>query len=323
MILIIGGAGYIGAHVNKLLNEKGYDTLVLDDLSHGYEDFVKWGELIVGDLGDKNLLDSIFKEYDIKAVMHFAAFINVGESVLNPKKYYKNNVINTYNLLESMIKNKVDKFIFSSTCAVYGEPIKLPLTEDHPLNPINPYGNTKLFVEKMLNDFSNAYNLKYCSLRYFNASGAHKDSDIGELHKPETHLIPLILDVAIGKRDSINIYGSDYETPDGTCIRDYIHVQDLADAHLKSLELLMRNNSENKNIFNLGNGNGFSVKEVIDKCSEITGQKINYTYVEKRVGDPPILIGSFDRAKKILGWNPVHSDLENIINTAWKWHKKQ
>lgn len=322
MILIIGGAGYLGSHVNKLLNESSYETLVLDNLSNGYEELIRWGKFISGDFSDKDILNYIFSEYDIDTVMHFASFLNIGESTTNPKIYYENNVVKTFNLLNSMIENKIDKFIFSSTCAVYGSPLYLPLVEEHPLNPINPYGNTKLVVEKILNDYSDAYNLKYCSLRYFNASGAHEDCDIGELHDPETHLIPLTLDAAIGKRDSICVYGTDYPTKDGTCVRDYIHVQDLADAHLKALEYLSEGDSPNKNVFNLGNGIGFSVREVIEECREVTSSEIISKDVEKRPGDPPILIGSYKKANEILSWEPKHSSLNNIIKTAWNWHKK-
>jgi len=236
MILIVGGAGYIGSHINKFLHSQGKKTLILDNLSYGHPEFVKWGEFIEGDLSDENLLSQIFEKYPIDAVMHFAAFTYVGESVENPQKYYKNNLENTLNLLNLMKDYHVNKFIFSSTCAVYGEPEKLPLSEDHPLNPVNPYGNTKLMVEKILEDYSKAYDLNYVSLRYFNAAGADPDMEIGEWHNPETHLIPLILDAASGRRESVSIYGTDYPTPDGTCIRDYIHVLDLAQAHYKALE---------------------------------------------------------------------------------------
>lgn len=319
MILILGGAGYIGSHVNKFLSEKGYDTLVLDDLSYGHEDFVKWGEFVEGSIGDKSFIDSVFEEYDIDAVMHFAGFTYVGESVVDPKKYYLNNVANTLNLLMSMVEHDVDKFIFSSTCAVYGNPVSLPLVEDHSLNPISPYGMSKLMVEKILEDFSRAYDFKYVSLRYFNASGADRDCLVGELHDPETHLIPLVLDAAMGRRDSISVFGSDYDTPDGTCIRDYIHVEDLADAHLRALDYLEDHDSD---VFNLGNGNGFSVMEIIDKCCDVTGCDIDVVMESRRAGDPPVLVGSFDKARDLLGWVPVNSDLDNVISSAWAWHKK-
>jgi UDP-glucose 4-epimerase len=320
MILIVGGAGYIGSHVNKLLHENGEKTLVLDNLSYGHKDFVKWGEFVKGDLSDIDLLTNIFEKYNIDAVMHFAAFTYVGESVEDPQKYYVNNLKNTLNLLGVMKNFKVNKFIFSSTCAVYGEPQKLPLSEDHPLNPVNPYGNSKLMVEKILEDYSKAYDLNYVSLRYFNAAGADPEAEIGELHNPETHLIPLILDAASGKRESVSIYGTDYSTPDGTCIRDYIHVLDLAQAHYKSLKYL--NNKNNSQVFNLGNGNGFSVKEVIKTCQKVTGNEIKVIEDEPRAGDPPILVGSSIKAREILGWDPQWNDLKDIISTAWKWHQK-
>jgi UDP-glucose 4-epimerase len=320
MILIVGGAGYIGSHVNKLLHKNGEKTLVLDNLSYGHEEFVKWGEFVKGDLSNIGLLTEIFEKYNIDAVMHFAAFTYVGESVEDPQKYYVNNLKNTLNLLSVMKNFKVNKFIFSSTCAVYGEPQKLPLSEDHPLNPMNPYGNSKLMVEKILEDYSKAYDLNYVSLRYFNAAGADPEAEIGEWHNPETHLIPLILDAASGKRESVSIFGTDYSTPDGTCIRDYIHVLDLAQAHYKALEYL--NNKNNSQVFNLGNGNGFSVKEVIKTCQSVTGKEIKVIEDEPRPGDPPILVGSSIKAREILGWNPQWTDLKDIISTAWNWHQK-
>ncbi len=320
MILIVGGAGYIGSHVNKVLHENGEETLVLDNLSYGHEEFVKWGEFVKGDLSDTELLKDIFKKYSIDAVMHFAAFTYVGESVEDPQKYYVNNLKNTLNLLAVMKEFKVNKFIFSSTCAVYGEPQKLPLSEDHPLNPMSPYGNSKLMVEKILEDYSKAYDLSYVSLRYFNAAGADPASEIGEWHNPETHLIPLILDAASGRRESVSIYGTDYPTPDGTCIRDYIHVLDLAQAHYKALKYL--NEKNESQVFNLGNGNGFSVKEVIQTSQMVTGNQIKVIEDEPRPGDPPILVGSSDKAREVLGWNPQWIDLHDIISTAWDWYQK-
>lgn len=320
MILIVGGAGYIGSHVNKVLHENGEETLVLDNLSYGHEDFVKWGEFVKGDLSDRELLTNIFEKYAIDAVMHFAGFTYVGESVKDPQKYYINNLKNTLNLLEVMKDFNVNKFIFSSTCAVYGEPQKLPLIEDHPLNPMSPYGNSKLMVEKILEDYSKAYDLIYVSLRYFNAAGADPASKIGEWHNPETHLIPLVLDAASGRRESVSIYGTNYPTPDGTCIRDYIHVLDLAQAHYKALQYLNKKNRSQ--VFNLGNGNGFSVKEVIKACQEITGNQIKVIEDEPRPGDPPILVGSSKKARELLGWNPQWVDLNDIISTAWNWYQK-
>ncbi len=320
MILIAGGAGYVGAHVNKILNQQGYETLILDNLSYGHPEFTRWGTFIEGDLDSPELLDKIFQEYDIDAVMDFAAFTYVGESVEDPQKYYLNNLKNTLNLLQSMQKNGVDQFIFSSTCAVYGNPERIPLTEDHPLNPINPYGRSKLMVEQVLSDYAQAYDFNYISLRYFNAAGADPEAQIGEWHQPETHIIPLVLDVAAGKREDIKIFGTDYPTPDGTCIRDYIHVCDLGQAHLKALQFLEKN--EKSEVFNLGNGNGFSVREVIDTCQEVTGKEIRAIETEARAGDPPVLVGSSDKARQILGWKPQWSDFKQIVETAWKWHQK-
>lgn len=318
MILIVGGAGYIGSHVNKFLSESGYETLILDNLTKGHREHVKWGELIEGDLGDRRLLNRILTEYDVEAVMHFAAFTDVGESVQKPGDYYRNNVVNTMNLLDSMLENGVGRFVFSSTCAVYGNPSEIPITEEHPLNPISPYGRSKLMVEEILRDYSDAYDLSYVSLRYFNAAGADPEVEIGELHEPETHLIPIVLDAAMGLRDSVRIFGTDYPTPDGTCIRDYIHVMDLADAHWRALEYL---EGERSGVFNLGNGNGFSVMEVIETCREVTGASIRVVEDQRRPGDPPELVGSSERAREILGWSPVFTELEEIIKTAWNWHR--
>ncbi|MGB9937155.1 MAG: UDP-glucose 4-epimerase GalE [Methanobacterium sp.] len=320
MILIVGGAGYIGSHLNKEICNKGYETVVFDNLSYGHEDFVKWGIFEPGDLGNIEEIRRVFKKYPIEAVMHFAAFTYVGESVENPQKYYINNVKNTLNLLQVMLEEGVNHFVFSSTCATYGNPIEIPITETHPQNPINPYGRGKLIVEQVLKDYSDAYGLKYASLRYFNAAGADPDCEIGELHNPETHLIPLVLDAASGEREDIKIFGNDYDTPDGTCIRDYIHVTDLADAHILALQYLQ--NGGKSEVFNLGNGNGFSVKEVIETARKITGNEIREVAVERRSGDPPTLIGSSKKAIEMLGWNPKYHDLDSIIETAWKWHQK-
>ena len=319
MILIVGGAGYIGSHTYKALTEAGYETIVLDNLSYGHKEAVRWGTFCQCDLKDIDDLDKVFTEYDIDAVMHFSSFIEVGESVQNPEKYYTNNVVNTMNLLKVMLKHNVKKFIFSSTCATYGVPQKIPLVEDHPQNPINPYGWTKLMVERILKDYDTAYGLKSVILRYFNASGADKSGEIGEAHDPESHLIPLILDAAIGKRDNIKIFGSDYDTPDGTCIRDYIHVTDLADAHVLSLKYLEE--KEESNEFNLGNGQGFSVKEVIDSVRKVTGREFEVVETERREGDPAVLIGSSKKAKEFLGWNPQFVNIDDIVESAWNWHK--
>lgn len=320
MILIVGGAGYIGSHVNKLLNESGYETIILDNLSYGHKEAVQWGTLEECDIKNIDDIEEIFTKYDIDAVMHFSSFIEVGESVTNPEKYYTNNVVNTMNLLKVMLKHNVKKFIFSSTCATYGVPQKIPLTEDHPQNPINPYGWTKLMVERILKDYDTAYGLKSIILRYFNASGADESGLIGENHNPESHLIPLILDAAIGKREDIKIYGTDYDTPDGTCIRDYIHVNDLADAHIKALEYLNENNTSNE--FNLGNGKGFSVREVIESVKKVTGRQFKVSETPRREGDPAVLIGSAQKAKDLLGWNPQYVQIDQIVETAWNWHQK-
>ena len=319
MILIVGGAGYIGSHMNKILNQRGIETLVLDNLVYGHHEAVKWGKFVEGDLANVSLLDRIFIEYPIEAVMHFSAYAYVGESVEKPEKYYNNNVVNTLHLLDAMRRHDVKYFIFSSTCATYGEPEKMPIVEDMPQNPINPYGRTKLMVEKILEDYHRAYGLNYCALRYFNAAGADPACEIGELHDPETHLIPLVLDAAIGKRKSISVFGTDYPTLDGTCVRDYIHINDLADAHIRALEYIRKNDCSEK--FNLGNGCGYSVKEIIEMARKVTGKKIPVVYAERRPGDPPELIGSAEKAKRILGWEPKF-DLESIMQTAWAWHQK-
>jgi len=332
MILITGGAGYIGSHVNKELHKSGYDTVVLDNLINGHLEAVKWGEFRKGELSDTEFIKSVFNEFNIDGVMHFAAFTSVGESVKYPAKYFKNNYKNTLNLLNVMRENSVNKFIFSSTAAIYGIPKNIPITEEHQLNPVNPYGKSKLMVEHALERESklNPDSFKYSALRYFNASGADVDCEIGEDHNPETHLIPLILDVAIGKRDKISIFGDDYNTPDGTCIRDYIHVTDLAQAHIKAFEHLdTSNNIDNndsfnsrENVYNLGNGNGFSVKEVIDVCEKITNSNIKKEVVSRREGDPDVLIADSKKAVDILDWNPKFNSLEKIVESAWNWHKK-
>lgn len=319
MILIVGGAGYIGSHINKQLHRQGYATMVLDNLVYGHREFVKWGKFIEGDLKDEVLLERIFNENKIDAVMHFSAYAYVGESVTNPAKYYNNNVGNTLHLLDAMMRHQVKYFIFSSTCATYGEVKKMPITEKFPQNPINPYGRSKLMVEKIMEDYREAYGLNYCALRYFNAAGADPEAEIGEWHNPETHLIPLVLDAAIGKRKSITVFGSDYSTPDGTCVRDYIHVNDLADAHMKALHYIQENNcSEN---FNLGNGQGYSVNDIIAMSRNVTKKEIKVEKAERRSGDPAELIGSGEKAKQILGWRP-NFNLQQIIETAWKWHQK-
>lgn len=320
-ILIVGGAGYIGSHTNKMMSKSGYKTLVLDNLIYGHKEFVKWGEFIEGDIADKAKLEFVFSNYNIKAVMHFSAFAYVGESVNEPSKYYSNNVVNTLNLIDVMIAHDVKKFIFSSTCATFGEPEYIPVDEKHPQKPLSPYGHTKLMVEQILRDYEVAYGLKYIILRYFNASGADPDCEIGEDHTPETHLIPLVLDAAIGKRENISVFGTDYGTKDGTCVRDYIHINDLAKAHMLGLEWMIKNNLSNN--FNLGNGEGFSVKQIIDVAKKVTGKDIAVNYTDKRDGDPAVVIGSYEKIEKYLGWKPEFNNIEDIIETAWNWHKKR
>jgi UDP-glucose 4-epimerase len=320
MILIVGGAGYIGSHINKELTKRGYETLVFDNLIYGHKELCKWGHFILGDLENVKQLRLIFRKYHIDAVMHFSAFTYVGESVTNPQKYYVNNVKFTLNLLQIMLEFNVKNFIFSSTAAIYGQPEKTPIFEDSPKKPINPYGKSKLMVEQILEDYSTAFDLKFSSLRYFNASGADPDIETGEWHNPETHLIPLILDAAIGRREDIKIFGTDYDTPDGTCIRDYIHVTDLADAHILALEHIMKGGDNLQ--LNLGNGSGFSVREVIETVKKVTQKKFKVVETERRPGDPPVLLASNDKAKEILKWKPQYSDLSKIVETAWEWHKK-
>lgn len=328
-VLVTGGAGYIGSHTVKELHQKNYNTIVLDNLVYGHRQAVNTGTFIQGDLGDKSLLETIFKTHTINAVMHFSAYAYVGESVVNPRKYYHNNVASTLNLLDAMVNFNVKNFIFSSSCAVYGEPMHIPITEDHPQRPINPYGYTKCMVEQILRDYSTAYHLHYVSLRYFNAAGADPDGEIGEDHDPETHLIPLILRAAaeasgIKKTESggpfvLKVFGNDYQTGDGTCVRDYIHVVDLASAHILALERIM--DGGKSYVFNLGNGEGYSVKEVLDTAIEVTAIDIPFEYVDRRPGDPAVLVGSNAKARDELGWKPRYAKLSRIVETAWNWHK--
>lgn len=318
-ILVVGGAGYIGSHMCKYLARNNYFPVVLDNFIYGHKEAVKWGPLYEGEMENRSLLKRIFTEHEIAAVMHFAAFAYVGESVVAPDKYYRNNVAAAITLLEVMKEMNITRLIFSSTCATYGDPIEIPMSEKHPQVPINPYGRTKLMVEQILGDFDTAFGLKSVILRYFNAAGADPDCEIGEDHNPETHLIPLVLQVAAGQRESIQVFGDDYPTGDGTCIRDYIHVDDLAQAHLLALNKLMHGFPGGK--YNLGNGDGYSVTQVIETARRITGRSIPTKVVERRAGDPAILIGSSQEALKVLNWNPRFADLDAIIETAWKWHK--
>jgi len=317
-VLVVGGAGYIGSHMVKSLLDNGSGVVTLDDLSTGSRELVRGGEFYKGSMNDQALLDKIFSENRINAVMHFAAYSLVGESVADPLKYYKNNICGTTGLIRGMLRNGVKKIIFSSTAAVYGEPDETPITEEHRARPTNPYGATKIAVERMLQDCDTAYDLKYVSLRYFNAAGADESGKIGERHEPESHLIPLILKTAAGERKNISIFGTDYPTPDGTCIRDYIHVNDLAKAHSLALEALVAGRPSA--VYNLGNSKGYSVNEVINIAKRITGLPISVVESGRRLGDPAVLIASSDKIKKELGWKPQHEDLETIISTAWKWH---
>jgi len=323
-ILVTGGAGYIGSHAVLALQRAGYQVVILDNLVYGHRDIVENAlkvELVVGDTGDRALLDHLFSKYNIAAVMHFAAYAYVGESVTDPGKYYRNNVVGTLTLLEAMVAAGVKQFVFSSTCATYGVPQTIPIPEEHPQNPINPYGASKLMVERILADFDVAYHLKSVIFRYFNAAGADPSGLLGEDHNPETHLLPLVLMTALGKRESVSIFGTDYPTPDGTCIRDYIHVCDLADAHVLGLEYLLKGGDSN--IFNLGNGSGFSVREAIETAKEVTGKEIKAIECDRRPGDPPMLVGSSEKARTTLGWQPQYLDLKAIITHAWKWHQKR
>jgi UDP-glucose 4-epimerase len=318
-ILVVGGAGYIGSHMTKKLVKNGFEVIVLDDLSGGFADAVIGAELVIGSIDNTPLVSSLMDSHNFDAVMHFASFISVGESVINPSKYYENNVISTLRLFEVMRAKNVNKIIFSSTAAVYGNPQYLPINENHPKNPINPYGRTKLIVEEILKDYDAAYNFKSICLRYFNAAGADPERELGERHNPETHLIPLVLEAISGKRSHLNIFGDDYDTPDGTCIRDYVHVDDLCEAHLLALnKLLMGYGSD---VYNLGYGHGFSIKEVIGTAKSITGLPIKLEFQPRREGDPESLIADATRARKELGWTPNFESLDKIIAHAWEWHK--
>jgi len=322
-ILVTGGAGYIGSHTVLALKNANYDVVILDNLEHGHRDLLEKVlhdvELVVGDISDRSLVDNLFASRKIDAVIHFAAYIAVGESVSDPAKYYRNNVSGTLTLLEAMMAANVNKFVFSSTCAIYGEPKIVPIPEEHPRYPISPYATSKLMVEEILADFDRAYNFKSVRFRFFNAAGAHPEGILGEDHHPETHLIPLVLQTALGRRESVSILGTDYPTPDGTGLRDYIHVNDIAAAHILGLEYLLGGGDSQE--FNLGNGCGFSVREVIESAKQVTGRDVKAIECERRPGDPPILVGSSNKVKTILGWKPQYPDLEEIIAHAWQWHQ--
>lgn len=320
-VLVVGGAGYIGSHMVKMARGAGVDVVVLDDLSGGHRESVGDTPLHVGDIGDVAFVDAVLAQARPDAVMHFASFIQVGESVADPAKYYRNNFTATQVLLDGMRRHDVCRFIFSSTAAIFGDPRYVPIDEAHPREPINPYGRSKWMVEQLLEDFDAAYGLKSVALRYFNAAGADPEGMLGECHEPETHLIPLILQVASGRRAHITVYGDDYDTPDGTCIRDYIHVEDLCSAHLLALRQLLSGAGSAR--YNLGNGNGFSVNEVIEAARRVTGRDIPIRKGERRAGDPPRLVADASHARARLGWNPRYADLDTIIRHAWQWECKQ
>jgi UDP-glucose-4-epimerase GalE len=320
-ILITGGAGYVGSHCVKALSAAGHDCLVFDNLSSGRREFVRWGRFIEGDIRDSARLESVLYENQINAVIHFAALAYVGESVTKPSQYYDVNVHGTRVLLDAMVRAAVLRIVFSSSCAIYGEPDRVPISEATALTPINPYGFTKLVCERMMDDFGRAHKLKSVRLRYFNAAGADPSAEIGEDHDPETHLIPLILDAAMGRRPSVQIFGNDYRTPDGTAIRDYVHVSDLARAHVLALEYLL-NDGDTISV-NLASGLGTSVRQAIESASSITGLDISTRNLPRRFGDPPILIADSTLAQKLLGWSPERSTLSTIIKDAWRWHRER
>ncbi len=318
-VLVVGGAGYIGSHMVKLLGQRGFQVTVLDNLCAGHRDAVQGARFVLGDLGERDLLNALFQAEHFDGVMHFASHIQVGESVREPAKYYLNNVFKTQYLLDAMVAHRVKCFIFSSTAAIFGEPLRVPIDEDHPKQPINPYGRGKWMVEQMLQDYDLAYGLKAVCLRYFNAAGADPEGKLGERHDPETHLIPLVLRAATSQRP-VTVFGTDYDTPDGTCIRDYIHVNDLGEAHLLALQRLW--DGVGSAAYNLGNGNGFSVREVIDTARKVTGCEIPVVYGERRPGDPARLVADAHRARADLGWTPRYADLATIIAHAWQWETR-
>jgi UDP-glucose-4-epimerase len=315
-VLITGGAGYIGSHTNRYFNQKGLETVIIDDLSDGHKEAVVAGKFVEGDFGDKKLINELLSSDDFDAIIHFAAFADVADSVTNPAKYYENNVSKMIVLLDAAVAHKVKYFVFSSSAATFGEPRYLPIDENHPQEPINPYGLTKLIGEKILEDYSHAYGIKFCTLRYFNAAGSSKDGLIGEAHNPEHHIIPLILHAAIDETSELKVFGTDYPTRDGSCLRDYIHVDDLADAHYRGLLYIMEHNVSEA--FNMGSNNGFTVLEIINECEKITGRKIKYKVLGRRSGDPASLVASNEKVKKTLGWEPKN-DISAIIRDAWYW----
>jgi UDP-glucose 4-epimerase len=319
-VLITGGAGYIGSHCAKFFHQQGVNTIVLDNLLFGHREAVKYGKFIEGDFGDKQLVNKIFQLEKIDAIIHFAALADVADSVKNPNKYYDTNVSRMITLLDAMVENHVQYFVFSSSASTFGEPKYVPIDEQHIQDPINPYGETKLIGEKLLRDYEQAYGIHYSALRYFNASGADLDGELGEAHDPEHHLLPLIFRTALGQREKLFVYGNDYETPDGTCVRDFVHVMDLAAAHYLALNFIRQHNVSE--CFNLGNSIGYSVLEVIHSFERIANRKVNFEFVDKRAGDPAILVASNQKAKDVLQWEPKYSSLETILTTAWEWEKK-
>lgn len=320
-LLVVGGCGYIGSHMVRCLLDPGHSVVVLDDLSSGYRDSLLGAELVVGDCGDRKVLNELFLSHSFDAVLHFASLIQVGESVIDPAKYYHTNVAKTLMLLQAMKDYGIGSLIFSSTAAVFGEPECVPIDEGHRCAPVNPYGRSKLMVETMLRDFDRAYGLRSVALRYFNAAGADPQGRIGERHQPETHLIPLALQAAMGKRPALKVFGRDYPTPDGTCIRDYIHVDDLAGAHLLALEYLARGGATDA--FNLGNGSGFSVQQVLEAVKRVTGLPVPVEDAPRRAGDPAVLVANAGKAHDVLGWRPQHAALDNIVRDAWRWELKR
>ncbi|WP_031388414.1 UDP-glucose 4-epimerase GalE [Desulfonatronum thiodismutans] len=317
-ILVTGGAGYIGSQTCKALAVAGFRPVTLDNLVYGHEWAVRWGELVKGDILDRAALDALFAAHAPKAVIHFAAYAYVGESVADPQKYYRNNVAGSLSLLEGMLRHGCRRIVFSSTCATYGEPLKIPIPEAHPQHPVNPYGWSKLMIEQMLRDFDAAYGLRHVALRYFNAAGADPDGELGEEHDPETHLIPLAVLAALGKRGPLSVFGRDYPTPDGTAIRDYIHVADLARAHVAALRFLL--DEDRSEAFNLGTGSGHSVRQVVDMVREVGGRDVPTLDAPRRAGDPPALVAVADKARAVLGWEPSLPQLRDIVQTAWDWH---
>lgn len=320
-VLVTGGVGYIGSHCSRYFNEKGIETVILDNLCEGHREAALGSRLIVGDCGDGQLLDRIFSEEPYDAVIHFAAFTSVGESVAEPRKYFRNNVGNMMTLMDAAVDHGIGYFVFSSSAAVFGEPEEIPIREDHPQRPINPYGETKMIGERMLADYERAYGLHSCSFRYFNAAGDSSDSLIGESHDPETHLIPLVIRAALGKRPPLQVFGGDYDTRDGSCIRDYVHVEDLASAHYLGLRYIMEHNVSEQ--FNLGSENGFTVLEIIRAFEKVAGIPVPYAMAGRRAGDPAVLVAGNEKAKTLLGWTPEKSRLETILADAYQWELKR